>query len=505
MLTFIWVIAVIAGFIALAYINVAGWAWTIAIAVALGLAWAAHLLPPLALLVLGAALVLLAIPLNWPPLRRKLISDAVLAVFRKILPPMSQTEREAIEAGTVWWDGELFSGRPDWAKLLAVPQPKLTAEEQRFLDNECAELCGMVSDWETTHVYRDLPPHVWQYIKDRGFLGMIIPKEYGGLGFSAFAHSEVVAKLASRSSAVVVTVMVPNSLGPGELLMHYGTDEQKPRYLARLPQGGDIPCCAPTNPHAGSDAAAIPDHGIVCMGEYEGKQTLGLRLTWDKRYITLGPVATILGLAFRAFDPDHLLGEHEDLGITCALIPTDHPGVNIGRRHMPLSAVFQNGPNWGKDVFIPIDWIIGGKAMVGKGWRMLMESLAAGRSISLPSLNTGMAKLVTRATGGYARVRSQFKTPIGKFEGVEEALARMGGYLYTMDATRVLTAGAVDLGEKPAVLSAIAKYHVTERGRQVAIDAMDIAGGRAYHGPSNFLGAARMQLPVSITVEAQTS
>jgi acyl-CoA dehydrogenase len=415
---------------------------------------------------------------------------------------MSQTEREAIEAGTVWWDGELFSGRPDWAKLLAVPQPKLTAEEQRFLDNECAELCGMVSDWETTHVYRDLPPHVWQYIKDRGFLGMIIPKEYGGLGFSAFAHSEVVAKLASRSSAVVVTVMVPNSLGPGELLMHYGTDEQKRHYLPRLAKGLEIPCFALTNPHAGSDAAAIPDHGIVCMSEYQGKQTLGLRVTWDKRYITLGPVATILGLAFRVFDPDHLLGEHEDLGITCALIPTDHPGVNIGRRHMPLSAVFQNGPNWGKDVFIPIDWIIGGKAMVGKGWRMLMESLAAGRSISLPSLNTGMAKLVTRATGGYARVRSQFKTPIGKFEGVEEALARMGGYLYTMDATRVLTAGAVDLGEKPAVLSAIAKYHVTERGRQVATDAMDIAGGKGIcMGPSNFLGAAYMQLPVSITVE----
>ena len=360
----------------------------------------------------------------------------------------------------------------------------------------------MVSDWETTHVYRDLPPHVWQYIKDRGFLGMIIPKEYGGLGFSAFAHSEVVTKLASRSSALVVTVMVPNSLGPGELLMHYGTDEQKRYYLPRLAKGLEIPCFALTNPHAGSDAAAIPDSGIVCMGEYQGKQTLGLRLTWDKRYITLGPVATILGLAFRVFDPDLLLGEHEDLGITCALIPTHHPGVNIGRRHMPLSAVFQNGPNWGKDVFIPIDWIIGGRPMVGKGWRMLMECLAAGRAISLPSLNTGMAKLVTRATGGYARVRSQFKTPIGKFEGVEEALARMGGYLYSMDATRVLTAGAVDLGEKPGVLSAIAKYHITERGRQVAIDAMDVAGGKGIcMGPSNFLGAAYMQIPVSITVE----
>jgi acyl-CoA dehydrogenase len=502
MLTLIWLIAVVVGVVALSYLNAAGWVWMPALAAALGLAWIAHLLSPLVLLILGAALVLLAIPLNWPTLRRKLVSDAILSAFRKILPPMSQTEREAIDAGTVWWDGELFSGRPDWAKLLATPQPKLSAEEQRFLDNECTELCGMVSDWETTHVYRDLPPHVWQYIKDRGFLGMIIPKEYGGLGFSAFAHSEVVAKLASRSSTVVVTVMVPNSLGPGELLMHYGTEEQKRYYLPRLAKGLEIPCFALTNPHAGSDAAALPDRGIVCMGEHQGRQTLGLRLTWEKRYITLGPVATILGLAFHAFDPDHLLGEQEDLGITCALIPTNHPGVNIGRRHMPLSAVFQNGPNWGKDVFIPIDWIIGGRAMVGKGWRMLMESLAAGRSISLPSLNTGMAKLVTRATGGYARVRKQFKTPIGKFEGVEEALARMGGYLYTMDATRVLTAGAIDLGAKPAILSAISKYHITERGRQVAMDAMDIAGGKGIcMGPSNFLGAAYMQIPVSITVE----
>jgi acyl-CoA dehydrogenase len=331
---------------------------------------------------------------------------------------------------------------------------------------------------------------------------MIIPKEYGGLGFSAYAHSQVVAKLASHCSALVVTVMVPNSLGPGELLMHYGTDEQKRYYLPRLAKGLEIPCFALTNPHAGSDAAAIPDAGIVCMGEYQGRQVLGLKLTWEKRYITLGPVATILGLAFRAFDPEHLLGDTEDLGITCALIPTTHPGVNIGRRHMPLSAVFQNGPNWGKDVFIPIDWVIGGRAMVGKGWRMLMECLASGRAISLPSLNTGMAKMVVRATGGYARVRSQFKTPIGKFEGIEEPLARMGGYLYSMDATRSLTAAMVDRGEKPAVLSAIGKYHVTERGRQIAIDAMDIAGGKGIcMGPSNFLGAAYMQLPVSITVE----
>ncbi len=502
MFTLVWILALVAGFFALAYRNVAGWVWTLAMAAALVVAWAAHLLPALILLTLGAALVLLAIPLNLAPLRRKLISDGVLSAFRRMLPPMSQTEREAIEAGTVWWDGDLFSGRPDWSKLLAVPQPTLSAEERHFIDHDCEQLCSLVTDWETTHIHRDLPPQVWQFIKERGFLGMIIPKEYGGLGFSAFAHSEVVAKLASRSTAVVVTVMVPNSLGPGELLMHYGTEEQKRYYLPRLAKGLEIPCFALTSPNAGSDAAAMPDTGIVCMGEHDGKQTLGLRLTWDKRYITLGPVATLLGLAFRAFDPDHLLGDKEDLGITCALIPTRHPGVNIGRRHMPLSGVFQNGPNWGTDVFVPMEWVIGGQPMLGKGWRMLMECLAAGRSISLPSLNTGMAKMVTRATGGYARVRTQFKTPIGKFEGIEEPLARIGGYLYSMDAARIMTAGAVDLGEKPAVLSAIVKYHVTERGRQVAIDAMDIAGGKGIcMGPRNFLGAAYMQIPVSITVE----
>jgi acyl-CoA dehydrogenase len=498
----VWLLAVVVGFLALAYVNAAGSLWTGAIAAMLAIAWGTHLLPALAVIALAGILIVLAIPLNLRPLRRALISDGVLVGFRKLLPPMTSTEREAIEAGTVSWDGDLFSGRPDWQKLLSLPVPTLSPEEQRFLSGECEQLCAMVTEWETMHVYRDLPPAVWQYIKDNGFLGMIIPKEYGGLGFSAFAHSQVVAKLASRCSATVVTVMVPNSLGPAELLRHYGTDVQKRYYLPRLAKGLEIPCFALTNPHAGSDAAAIPDTGIVCMGEYQGKQALGLRLTWEKRYITLGPVATLLGLAFRVFDPDHLLGDKEDLGITCALIPTSHPGVNIGRRHMPLAAVFQNGPNWGRDVFIPIDWVIGGKPMVGKGWRMLMESLAAGRGISLPSLSTGMSKLVVRGTGAYARVRAQFKTPIGKFEGVEEALARMGGYLYSMDAVRTLTVGLIDQGEKPAVLSAIAKYHLTERARQIIVDAMDVAGGKGIcMGPSNFLGSAYMQAPVSITVE----
>ena len=502
MLITLWIVLGVVAMIALAYLNASGLAWLIAFAALLGLAWAMPIMSATPLVVVTAAVALVAIVLGVPPVRRALITGPLFAVFRKVLPPMSQTEREAIEAGTVWWDGELFSGHPDWRKLLSVKRTPLRPDEQRFLDNDCEELCAMVSDWETTNLYKDLPPNVWQFIKDKGFLGMIIPKEFGGLGFSAVAHSEVINKLSTRSGTVAVTVLVPNSLGPGELLLHYGTDEQKRYYLPRLAKGLEIPCFALTNPNAGSDAAAIPDYGIVCLGEHEGKRVLGLRLTWEKRYITLGPVATLLGLAFRAYDPDHLLGDKVDLGITCALIPTSHPGVNIGRRHMPLNAVFQNGPNWGRDVFIPMEWIIGGQPMLGKGWRMLMECLAAGRGISLPSSNTGMTKLAVRATGGYARIRTQFKTPIGRFEGVEEALTRMGANLYVMDAVRVLTATAVDLGEKPAVASGIAKLHLTERNRQVINDAMDIAGGKGIcMGPSNFLGAAYMQMPVSITVE----
>ena len=437
-----------------------------------------------------------------PVARRALISDPLLAIYRRILPPMSQTEQEAIDAGTVWWDGELFSGKPDWAKLIAFPQPRLTPEELAFLDNETEQLCAMASDWETSHIHHDLPPQVWQFVKDRGFLGMIIPRKYGGKEFSAYAHSQVVTKLASRCSVAAVHVMVPNSLGPAELLLHYGTEEQKNHYLPRLAKGIEIPAFALTNPHAGSDAASIPDLGVVCKGMWEGREVLGMRLTWDKRYITLGPICTVLGLAFRLHDPEHLLGDKEDLGITCALVHSNTPGVDIGRRHLPLNATFQNGPTSGRDVFVPIDWIIGGPAMAGQGWRMLMESLAAGRSISLPSTSCGYAKLAVRATGAYARVRQQFKTSIGKFEGVEEALTRMGGNLYMMEATRILTASAVDLGEKPSVISAIAKYHLTERGRSVVNDAMDILGGKGIClGPSNFMGRAYQQLPVAITVE----
>ena len=451
----------------------------------------------LLILIAATAAVLLL-----PPLRRALLTGALFAAYKKLLPAMSQTEREALEAGTVWWEGELFSGKPDWQKLLDYPQPALTAAEQSFLDNECEALCAMVSDWDTTQIHQDLSPQAWAYVKEKGFLGMIIPKRYGGLEFSAYAHSSVVQKLSTHCSAAAVSVMVPNSLGPAELLLHYGTEEQKNHYLPRLARGLEIPAFALTNPHAGSDAASIPDTGIVCRGMWQGKEVVGMRVTWDKRYITLGPICTLLGLAFRLRDPDHLLGNTDDPGITCALVPTDHPGVIIGRRHFPLNAVFQNGPNSGTDVFMPLDWIIGGPKMAGQGWRMLMECLAAGRSISLPSSNTGMAKLAVRATGGYARVRSQFKTAIGKFEGIEEPLARMGGNTYMMDAARTLTAGAIDLGEKPAVVSAIVKYHVTERARQVVNDAMDILGGKGIClGPNNFMGRAYQQIPVSITVE----
>ena len=502
MATFLWIAGLLALAWALAYWSASRWAWAGAIGAWLVALSTVGAFPPLARgalwTVFGAAAVVFLIP----SLRRALVSDPLLGWFRKVLPQVSQTEQEALDAGTVWWDGDLFSGNPDWAKLLAVPRPSLTAEEQAFLDGPVEELCSMVDEWKVASELNDLPPEVWQFIKDRGFLGMIIPKEYGGMGFSALAHSQVVMKLASRTPTACVSVMVPNSLGPAELLLHYGTEEQKRHYLPRLARGLEMPCFALTGPEAGSDAGSIPDHGIVCWGEHDGRRVLGMRVTWEKRYITLGPVATLLGLAFRLHDPDGLLGQERDLGITVAIIPTSHPGVNIGRRHNPLNASFMNGPNWGKDVFMPLDWVVGGREYVGQGWRMLMECLAAGRSISLPSSAAGGAKLAARATGAYSRVRSQFRVPIGRFEGVEEALARIGGNTYAIEAARVMTAGAVDLGEKPSVISAIVKYHSTERGRQVINDAMDVHGGKGIClGPSNYLGRGYQQVPVGITVE----
>jgi acyl-CoA dehydrogenase len=500
MITF--AIATLAILVGLAFFRAPIFVWTAAVGV-MGASWATILgLGALTNAALAAAFAALALVLNLPALRRRLLSDPVLALYRRILPDMSQTEKEAIDAGTVWWDADLFSGRPDWERLLATPAPRLSAEEQAFVDGPVEEACAMADDWEVTHERYDLPPHLWQFLKDKGFFGMIIPKKYGGLGFSALAHSEVVTKLSSRCNALAVTVMVPNSLGPAELLLHYGTEEQKNHYLPRLAKGQEIPCFALTSPEAGSDAASIPDFGVVCRGIWQGKEVLGMRLTWDKRYITLGPVATLLGLAFRLYDPEHLLGGKEDLGITCALIPTSTPGVNIGRRHLPLNGAFQNGPNWGKDVFAPIDWIIGGREYAGKGWMMLMNCLAAGRSISLPASSAGGAKALARVTGAYARVRSQFRTPIGKLEGVEEALGRMAANAYMMEATRVMTAGAVDQGEKPSVISAIAKYHMTEGARACVNDAMDIHGGKGIClGPSNWVGRGYQVLPVGITVE----
>ncbi|AZF31286.1 Acyl-CoA dehydrogenase [Pseudomonas sp. R4-35-07] len=453
------------------------------------------------LLIFWVLIAIVAVPLLLPDLRRQYFTKPLFSWFQKVLPPMSETERDAIDAGTVWWDGELFSGRPDWDKLLAYPKVQLTEEEQAFIDGPTEELCAMVSDWEIGQAM-DLPPAAWEHIKTHGFFALIIPKEYGGKGFSAYAHSQVAMKLATRSGDLASTVMVPNSLGPAELLLHYGTDEQRNHYLPRLARGDDIPCFALTGPLAGSDAGAMPDTGVICKGEWEGKETLGLRLNWEKRYITLGPVATLLGLAFKAHDPDHLLGEEEDLGISLALIPTDTPGVEIGRRHLPLGAAFMNGPNSGKDVFIPLEFLIGGQEMLGKGWMMLMNCLSVGRSISLPAVGTGAAKFTSLVTGQYAQVREQFNVPLSAFEGIQEALARIGGNAWLMDSARMLTANAVDMGEKPSVLSAILKYHLTERGRECISHAMDVHGGKGIiMGPNNYLGRSWQGAPIFITVE----
>lgn len=443
------------------------------------------------------------ITLNFPAIRKRLFSRAVFKIMKKMLPQMSQTEREALEAGNTWWDAELFSGNPDWKVLLDLPAAKLSAEEQAYIDGPVDTLCGMLDDWEITHNRFDLSVEVWDYIKVHKFCGMIIPKQYGGLEFGEYAHSEVVMKISSRSSTAAVTVMVPNSLGPAKLLLAYGTEQQKNHYLPRLAKGEEIPAFALTGPHAGSDAGAMPDTGIVCYGKFEGKdKVLGIRLNWDKRYITLGPVATVLGLAFKLYDPEHLIGDKENIGITVALIPTNTQGVSIGRRHFPLDSAFQNGPNWGKDVFIPMDWIIGGVEQVGNGWKMLMQCLATGRAVSLPALSTGASKMVSRNSGAYARIRKQFNLPIGEFEGIEEPLSRIAGQTYIIDAARKVTAAALDDGQKPSVISAIIKYELTERMRRVVNDGMDIQGGSGIClGPKNYLGRMYQVIPVSITVE----
>ncbi len=436
------------------------------------------------------------------PVRKRLLIRPLLRRFRQVVPPMSDTEREALEAGSVWWDGEIFSGRPDWQDLLDAPEATLSQQEQAFLDGPVEELCRHLDDWRITHGEQDLPEDVWVFIRKHRLFGLIIPEEYGGLAFSAYAHSQVVMKLASRSITAAVTVMVPNSLGPGKLLLRYGSERQKRHWLPRLARADEIPCFALTGPHAGSDAAALPDRGVVCRKSHQGRDTLGIRLNWNKRYITLGPVATVLGLAFRLYDPDGLLGDERDLGITLALIPTDTPGVKIGKRHVPLDIPFQNGPNRGRNVFIPLEWVIGERTGLGHGWHMLMESLSEGRGISLPALATSAGKSACRYTGAYARVRKQFGRSIGDFEGVEEALARIAGRTYQMDAARRFLLAALDTGQRPAVVSAIAKYHLTERYRSVINDAMDIQGGSGIClGPDNWIGRAYQAIPISITVE----
>ncbi|EJL6267112.1 acyl-CoA dehydrogenase [Vibrio cholerae] len=435
-------------------------------------------------------------------LRRKWISDPAFKMFKKVLPPLSQTEKEAMEAGSVWWDGELFSGKPDFTKLHHYPKPTLSAEEQSFIDNELETLLAMLDDYKIVKQDRDLPKEVWDYLRKERFFSLIISKEYGGREFSALANSTIVSRIATRSISTAVTVMVPNSLGPGELLSHYGTQEQKDYWLPRLADGTDIPCFALTGPEAGSDAGSIPDQGVVCYGKHEGKDVLGIRLSWNKRYITLAPVATVLGLAFKLSDPEHLLGDKEDIGITCALIPASHEGVEIGERHDPLGLAFMNGPTRGQDVFIPMDWLIGGADYAGKGWRMLVECLSAGRGISLPALGTAIGHLTARTTGAYGYVRKQFGMSIGKFEGVAEAMGRIGGLTYLLEATRTLTTTSLDLKEKPGIVTAIAKYHMTEIARTILNDAMDIHSGRAIQdGPMNYLATHYLGVPVAITVE----
>lgn len=440
--------------------------------------------------------------INLADQRRLRITLPCLIWFQKHLPKMSATENVALQAGTVGWDGELFSGNPNWSKWWKMPVPKVSAEEQAFLDGPVETLCLMINDWEITHVNYDLSPEVWDFLKQQRFFAIIIPKKFGGLGFSALAHSEILAKIASCSLTVASTVAVPNSLGPAELIHQYGTPEQQAYYLPRLARGLEIPCFALTNKEAGSDATAIPDKGVICRDLFEGKEVLGIRLNWDKRYITLAPIATLLGLAFKLYDPDHLLGSETKLGITCALVPTNLPGITIGNRHRPLATPFQNGPTTGIDVFIPIEWIIGGPKMAGQGWRMLVECLSTGRAISLPSSAVGASKMLTAATTAYARLRRQFKQPIGHFGGIEEVLARMAANTYVINALRLTIAGCIDQQESPAVLGAISKCYVTAKYRSVSIDAMDVHGGKGImQGPKNYTANPFMGTPISITVE----
>tara|TARA_B100000686_G_C16802492_1_gene987195 strand:+ start:4659 stop:7172 length:2514 start_codon:yes stop_codon:yes gene_type:complete len=455
----------------------------------------------LGILILLLAYGILVVP-NFPEFRRDKFTRPLLKIYKTMLPSMSETEKEALDAGNSWWDGELFSGKPNWDKLMSAPIPELSDEEKAFMDGPCEDLCEMLDDWQICNEDGDLPPTVWEFIKTHKFFAMIIPKQYGGLGFSAYANAMIITKLASRNGVATSTIGVPNSLGPAELLLHYGTEEQKEHWLPRLASAEEIPCFALTSPQAGSDAAAIIDKGVVCKGNWEGEEIIGIKLNWDKRYITLAPVSTVLGLAFKLYDPDHLIGANDSYGITAALIPTHLSGVTIGRRHNPLNIPFQNGPTTGEDVFVPLDYIIGGKENAGKGWKMLVELLSVGRAITLPSTASGGGQAAAYAAGAYTQIRKQFNLPISRFEGVSDALARIAGHTYIMNAAVSITSGAITEGEKPSVPSAILKYHCTELGRQVVNDTMDVHGGKAIMmGPKNYVARSYMATPMAITVE----
>ena len=502
MMTLFFIFALVAVCVACSFLKTSLRIWTGAVAATL-LAFTLVGEPGWISLTLGwLVFAAVAFPLNYLPWRRAFISAPVMKAFEGMTPEISETEQIALDAGTVGFEGELFTGKPNWKKLLSRPLPELTVEEQAFIDGPCEELCGMIDEWEFTHYRVGISDEAWEHLKKNKFFGMIIPKDYGGLGFSATAHRAVLEKVGGMSSTVGSVVAVPNSLGPAELLLHYGTDEQKNHYLPRLASGEEIPCFGLTSTTAGSDATSIADYGVICKGEWEGKEVLGMRLTFDKRYITLAPVGTVVGLAFRLYDPEGLIGETEDIGISLALLPRDVEGMEIGRRHFPLNNPFPNGPIRGKDVFVPLDFLLGGTKYAGQGWRMLVESLSVGRAISLPSSTSGGAKLACLATGAYARIRKQFGLPIGRFEGVEEALARIAANTYSTSALSRQTAAAVDAGEKPSVPGALAKYHCTELSREVLKDAMDIHGGKGIIlGPRNYLGRGWQGAPIWITVE----
>ena len=502
MLALIEIILLITAILSLAFFRVDSKIWTAVIGVLLIIFSVFNFLTWWVLTPVWIILIAAALTFNIPWLRMQLLTKSIIKKVGKNLPSMSETEKIALEAGDVWWEGELFRGNPNWNQLINLPKPQLTEEEKSFIDNQTEKLCDMLNDWEIVHERSDMPNKVWDFIKNEGFLGLVIGKEYDGHGFSAYAHSCVITKIASRSISAAINIMVPNSLGPGELLTHYGTLDQKKYYLPRLAKGKEIPCFGLTSPFAGSDATNMPDKGVICKGIHEGKEIIGIKLNFHKHYITLAPIATVLGVAFKCYDPDHLLSDKENRGITLCLISTNHPGVAVGTRHSPIDLAFMNGPIRGKNVFIPLDWLIGGPEKIGQGWHMLMECLSIGRGVSLPSLATATGKLSYRMTGAYAKVRQQFRMSIGRFEGVGEAMARIGGFTYLCESARRLTTTGLDQGIKPSLVSAISKYHMTEMARKVVNDAMDIHAGRGIQlGPKNYLGFVYTAIPVSITVE----